>query len=105
DLFHLEDAGHSSPYLKTGVSRLILMNKHILAQQLRQRQVRLGYFSREFAAKIPDDVMIDCYITCHCCGQKQVEGADLNRIILEATTSDEFLDLCNNASKIHKSPN
>jgi hypothetical protein len=49
------------------------MNKHRLARWLRERQYTHGEISRSLIDAPSDDEIIDSYVTCSCCGEKQVE--------------------------------
>jgi hypothetical protein len=49
------------------------MLKTNLANALRQRQYELGEVSRKLIDALSDDQIIDSYITCSCCGEKQVD--------------------------------
>ena len=45
--------------------------------------------------KTSDDFMIWSYITCSCCGKKQVnDDKRLEEIIAEANDDEHFFDLC-----------
>jgi hypothetical protein len=48
------------------------MLKNQLADELRQRQYKYGKVERKLIAVLSDDQIIDSYITCSCCGEKQV---------------------------------
>lgn len=70
------------------------MKKHQLAQALRQRQHQLGLLETHVIDMITDDQLIDCYITCSDCGEKQVTPSELATAIDFASTVEQFLDLC-----------
>lgn len=75
------------------------MTKHQLARQLRQRQYAMGEVDRSLIDALSDDTIIDCYVTCNCCGERQVEGHHLDVAIARATDADHFFHLCNEASR------
>ena len=77
------------------------MQKHELANQLRQRQYAYGMVERRIVDSLSDDDIIDSYVTCSCCGEKQVEGARLQSVIMAAKDSDSFLDLCSQQATVH----
>jgi hypothetical protein len=72
------------------------MLKSNLAKELRQRQYKLGEVPKDIIDSLPDDILIDCYITCPCCQEKQIDNpAQLERIIKESQNADDFLERCN----------
>lgn len=75
------------------------MKKHRLADQLRQRQIDHGEINPSVIHALSDDDIIDAYITCSCCGEKQVEGQALLRAIQRAVHSDDFLDMLSRDSR------
>jgi hypothetical protein len=77
------------------------MLKHKLAQQLRRRQYALGDVEREMIDALSDDQIIDCYITCSCCGKKQVEGHRLETAIARAKDAADFFRVCDRLAKRH----
>jgi hypothetical protein len=74
------------------------LNKRDLAQRLRQRQYAHGGVEHALIDALSDDEIIDCYITCCDCGEKQVEGPQLEWAIAEAADDDDFFDLCDRMS-------
>ena len=70
------------------------MNKHQLAQELRQRQYNTGLIPRRIIDELPDDEIIDCYNTCSHCGKKQVTDQNLEIAIAQAQNAYHFLELC-----------
>jgi hypothetical protein len=73
-----------------------------LAYELRARQYAARYVSRAEIDALTDDAMIDAYITCSCCGQRQVSFPQLMQAIDRATNADHFLTLCESFSlKVH----
>lgn len=74
------------------------MEKHQLANELRQRQYALGRVERHLIDALTDDEMIDTYITCSGCGERQVEGAALEQAIAAATNAEHFFTLCDAAA-------
>jgi hypothetical protein len=70
------------------------MEKHQLAQELRQRQYRLDLLDRRLIEAISDDEIIDTYITCSDCGEKQVTIQELKTVIRLAVTVQQFFDFC-----------
>jgi hypothetical protein len=50
----------------------------------------------EFAymRKLSDSEMIDCYITCSCCGEKQVNEQQSRIAIERANNAEEFFEIC-----------
>ena len=70
------------------------MDKAQLAQALRQRQYTQGYLPRRMIDAVSDDDIIDSYITCSCCGEKQVTLQELETVIEQASDAYHFLTLC-----------
>lgn len=81
------------------------MTKHQLVNELRQRQYEFGMVDRKIIDITPDDKIIDAYITCSCCGNKQVDGYGLEIAIQNANSSDQFLNICTKMSKANHRSN
>ena len=75
------------------------MHTHDLAAELRQRQCDLGLVAPELVNRLSDHQIIDCYITCSCCGEKQVNGDALVAAIRQARNASEFFAVCNSVAK------
>ena len=75
------------------------MLKKELATELRQRQYKLGQVGRDLIDVCGDDQIIDCYITCSCCGEKQVDVEQLPQIIADAKNIDQFFTICDTIAK------
>lgn len=74
------------------------MTKQALALQLRERQRTAGLLSAAELLTLKymaDDGVIDCYIKCPCCTDRQAKGERLRRIIAASTNACDFLDRCN----------
>lgn len=54
----------------------------------------LGQVDPAIIRTVSDDGIIDAYITCSCCGEKQVTGKALLRAIEQAADADDFLAIC-----------
>ncbi len=80
------------------------MNKTQLALELKRRQYDLDEVEREMIDALADDEIIDCYITCSCCGERQVDERNLEKAIARARNADDFLRICNDLSKPHSHP-
>jgi hypothetical protein len=78
------------------------MNMTQLAQELRERQYKLGTVPREMIDALTDVAIIDSYITCSCCGAKQVNEAQLHVAISSAENADHFFQICDEMSVLHK---
>ena len=77
------------------------MQKDALAQDLRQRQHQLGQVPAEMIDALSDDAIIDSYITCSCCGEKQVTRRQLRKAMFLARDADGFFDVCDQFGKRH----
>ena len=75
------------------------MSRHQLASQLRRRQYAFGEVERELIDALSDDQIIDSYITCSCCGEKQVDGRNLETAIAKARSADHFFRICDHLAK------
>ena len=76
--------------------------KRNLATNLRQRQRLLGTVQAELIDVLPDNAIIDCYITCSCCGGKEVREDQLNEIISQSNGTSMFFSLLDQKKvKIH----
>ena len=69
------------------------MDRHLLAEQLRNRQRKLGRVPEDRIAVWRDDAVIDSYVTCSCCGEREVDDTTLAEIIGKASDCNEFFDL------------
>lgn len=81
------------------------MEKHTLAADLCAAQIRLGQVPTDLIRSLSDDQIIDCYVTCSCCGQKQAEGSELNLAIVSADDTEHFFALLGNFARIKHSIN
>jgi hypothetical protein len=70
------------------------MEKHQLAQALRQRQYHLALIEKRIIDEISDDEIIESSITCSDCGEKQVTPQELTTAIKLSASADQFFDLC-----------
>lgn len=69
-----------------------------LRQQLHLSNKGIQYF-RQTLQSISDEEIIDSYITCSCCGERQMKDkGQLDLIIAASNSVDEFFDLCNHFS-------
>ncbi len=79
------------------------MIKSELATQLR---VRVGKWQtrreRLKTVNIPDDAVIDSYITCSCCGEKQVNEVQLIQSINEANSANHWFDVLDRMSESNR---
>ena len=75
------------------------MHKGDLAHALRQRQHALGEVPGEMIDTLSDDAIIDSYITCSCCGEKQVTRRQLRKAIFLAKDVDSFFHVCDQLAK------
>lgn len=78
------------------------MKKITLAQELRQRQLAQGIVPASSINALLDDEIIDAYITCSGCGEKQVPARELGTIIALATDADHFFELCDRWEHPHR---
>lgn len=70
------------------------MEKHQLAQELRQRQYSAGILEKQIIDAASDDEIIDSYITCSDCGEKQVTPRELRVAIALAANAEQFFVYC-----------
>lgn len=77
------------------------MNAHSLATALRQRQYALGEVPRQVIDVLTDGEMIDAYITCSCCGEKQVTPWHLRQAISLAHDVESFFDAIDALRRSH----
>lgn len=74
-----------------------------LAAQLRKRLIDKNLVDPSLLHSISDDEVIDSYITCSCCGEKQVNDcAELAWLIDRSNSAETFLELCNAAKAKHR---
>lgn len=78
------------------------MHKADLAGELRARQHAFGQVSPAMIEALSDDAIIDCYITCSCCGEKQVNAQQLLVAIRRATDADGFFTVCEQLGRRHR---
>ncbi|MCI0484994.1 MAG: hypothetical protein L0229_00060 [Blastocatellia bacterium] len=74
------------------------MQKHELAEQLRERQRKAKHVPVHLIDLLSDDAIIDSYITCSCCGEKQVDEQQLELAINSAKDSETFFEICDRFS-------
>ena len=77
------------------------MSPATLATELRQRQYALGEVPRALIDALSDHAIIDTYITCSCCGEKQVTPWQLRKAIFLARDADSFFDAVDALSRRH----
>ncbi len=77
------------------------MDKHQLAQELRQRQYDKGLVPRRLIDSLSDDDIIDSYITCSGCQEKQVDSQKLETAIDLAQNANQFLHLYDGFADAH----
>lgn len=77
------------------------MDKHALAQELRQRQYNTGLVPCEMIDALSDDAIIDSYITCSDCQMRQVDSQHLAIAIDQAHDAQQFFQLCNEFADTH----
>jgi hypothetical protein len=68
------------------------MKKKDLANELRKCQLALGEVEPELINRLSDHEIIESYITCDCCGEKEVTGEELKNIIKASSTVDDFFE-------------
>ncbi len=57
------------------------MDKHKLASELRECQRQLGQAPAFFIENLPDELIIDAYVTCHNCQARLVDDDTLEKCI------------------------
>ena len=79
-----------------------------LAEQLRERQrikaqTEGGIYviAANVAETLPDEAVVDSYITCAHCQTKEVSSARLNVLISQAHCTDSFFNLLDAEHKSH----
>lgn len=70
------------------------MQKHQLAQELRQRQYAAGLVERRMIDALSDEEIIDCYTTCSCCGEPLVDAPTRETAMARALNAEQFFQLC-----------
>ena len=70
------------------------MDKRQLARELRRRQYNYGLLEKRLIDAISDDQIIDCYITCPCCGEKAVNAQQLVTALEHAQSAEQFFQFC-----------
>ena len=67
------------------------MDKKFLVQELRERQISLGKVEENIVNSLSDDDIIDSYITCSNCGEKEItDDVLLNSLIKNAENAEDF---------------
>jgi hypothetical protein len=66
---NVKDVTYPVIVLFVGEDRML---KSSLAKELKRRQYNLGKAPSHIIRALSDDQIIDCYITCSCCGEKWV---------------------------------
>jgi len=76
------------------------MDKHEVAQALRRRLYKKGAV-KSIVDAAPDALIIQTYVTCSGCKVQWVPDAELDRIIAESSTIEEFIRLSDPAKWPH----
>lgn len=67
------------------------MKKSELAKQLREKQVEQEVKDlKRSLDRIKDDAIIDDYIMCDGCGERHISQKELDTIVSECSSADEF---------------
>ncbi|MBY0522776.1 MAG: hypothetical protein K2R98_05240 [Gemmataceae bacterium] len=69
------------------------MNKHELAEQLRECHRQHGAAPTHFIDLMPDDLIIEAYITCNRCQERMVDDEVLAACIAQAQDFRTFFQL------------
>jgi hypothetical protein len=77
------------------------MDKHKLASELRECQRQLGQAPAFFIENLPDELIIDAYVTCHDCKARLVDDDTLEKCINETKDHEEFIALVNSHARSH----
>lgn len=75
-----------------------------LAEQLRERLRIKKLVPLDIIESTSDFDMIDSYITCSCCGEKQVDEHELRGAIKAATSAGHFMDICDAVAATKSNP-
>ena len=67
------------------------MDKHQLAQELRQRQYARGLVKKQYIDALSDHAIIESYSTCSGCGAKFVPLDNLDLLIKRARSAEQFI--------------
>lgn len=78
------------------------MRKSTLAKQLRKRQYQCDELPKHVVDSLSNEEIIDCYITCSCCGKKLVTELELAYTIDIAENSEDFLDICEEMDNVKR---
>ncbi len=77
------------------------MRRAELAAGLRQRLRARDLVPDATLDATPDTSIIDSYVICSCCGQRQVSDALLADLIRQARTTDDWLALLDAEALVH----
>lgn len=69
------------------------MTTNMLAEQLRDRLREKKRVSDVKISAASDEQIIESYITCSGCGEREVDDEQLPRLIEQANNADEFFNL------------
>ncbi len=80
------------------------MTRAKLAEQFRSKLRERGGIPTEMLAgldDLEDDLIVNSYLNTACedCGKKLAEGLDVEQILAESRSLDDFFDLCANAKE------
>ena len=70
------------------------MEKQQLAKELRKRLAKKGLVERPLLDSITDEQIIESYLTCSCCGKKQVTDQEVATALQFAANADQFFAIC-----------
>lgn len=76
-----------------GLETESVMTLEKLAGELRRRLLSRGLVPAETLKSVPDLNVVESYVTCSCCGRKQLQGEALLAVVSEANSVDQFFDI------------
>lgn len=81
------------------------MTRSELAQALRERQLKIcRALYQDAVLTISDDGLIEAYITCCICGEKELKDPELSELIRSAISADDWISkLDSNKKCFHSS--
>jgi hypothetical protein len=72
---------------------ILIMTKQALANELRNRVRKTNIVPEEVLSSVPDVDIIEGYTKCCQCGEVWIAGKELERLIVESNSAEDFITL------------
>ena len=76
------------------------MTENLLAEQLKQRLIGKKLVKESDFANLNDHQIVESYIVCSCCGERQMDDFKLSKIVSIAVNAEDFINLLDQDGKL-----